>query len=421
MLRISSKKGTSMRSTMVAVIAALLLGSSNSAFAGGGQSGDWELGIYGGYGWLDDYATLRPKDNALFGARLGYFFTPQWSTEVSAQRLSTHTQFEAIGATDFDFHLDALRLNALYNFGSNPFRPFLTAGIGYEKLDAEDFGESGDVGWNAGGGFRWFVTPRWNLRADARYVGVKVDEVDESQGNVEATVGLAVTFGGGGVETAVAPTPVNGQPMVTLASDRPEILPGETVGLHATASDPDGDPLTYEWSTTAGHVTGSGANTTLDFEGTTPPSTATVTVRVSDGRGGTASANTTVRLLEPARPAEAVSCLAGGFPRNLARLTNVDKACLDDVAQRLISDPRAHVVVIGHADSRESSTQQLGEQRAQAVKTYLVSERSIDGARITTRSVGSTRPLGTGTDAAAQAGNRRAEIWFVPEGASEPN
>ena len=27
--------------------------------------------------------------------------------------------------------------------------------------------------------------------------------------------------------------------------------------------------------------------------------------------------------------------MAGGFPRNLARLTNVDKACLDDVATRL--------------------------------------------------------------------------------------
>ena len=36
-----------------------------------------------------------------------------------------------------------------------------------------------------------------------------------------------------------------------------------------------------------------------------------------------------------------MTCTSGGFPRNLARLNNVDKACLDDVASRLRTDPRA--------------------------------------------------------------------------------
>ena len=79
-----------------------------------------------------------------------------------------------------------------------------------------------------------------------------------------------------------------------------------------------------------------------------------------------------MRLLEPVRPPESVSCLAGGFPRNLSRLTNVDKACLDDVASRMKADPRAHVVAIGHADSKETAPGSTAEQRAAAVKTYLV-------------------------------------------------
>ena len=409
-----------MRRTIL--VLAVLLFASSPVRAAGGAGGEVELGVYGGYGWLDDYATLRPKDNALFGARLGYFFTPMVSAEVSAQRLSTHTQFDPPIVPDFDIHLDALRFNVLVNFAPGAtVRPFLTAGLGSERLDAEDQGESSDLGWNGGAGFRWYLMPNLNVRADARYVGIKVDEVDESQGNFEATVGLALGFGGRAAEPAAVIPPANHPPTVTLASDRSEILPGETGTLRATASDPDGDMMTYDWSATAGRVTGSGATATLDFGGVTPPSSSTVTVRVSDGRGGSESATTTVRLLEPARPAEAVSCLAGGFPRNLSRLTNVDKACLDDVAQRLTSDPRAHVVVIGHADAGERSAQQLGDQRAQAVKTYLVSERGIDAARVTTRSAGSSRPLSAGTDAATQSGNRRAEVWFVPEGATEPN
>lgn len=415
-----------MRSTIMALVAAMLVATS-PAFAGGGAKGDWELGVYGGYGWLDDYGKFHPKNNFLYGARLGYFITPQWSTEFSAQRLSTETEFDVLGVEDVDVHLDALRLNALYNFGEpgQKFRPFLTAGVGDEKFHAEGFGEACDIGWNAGAGFRWFLSPRWNIRADGRYVGIKVDDIDESEGNVEATLGLGLTFGGGGhaeaPEVTEAPPPSNQAPTVTCAAERSEILPGESVNITATANDPEGDPLTYVWSTTAGRVSGNAASATLDFTGATAPTSATITVRVSDSHGNTASSDCGVRLIEPAKPAEAVSCLAGGFPRNLARITNVDKACLDDVAQRLKGDPRATVVVIGHADSRESSAQRISQQRANAVRDYLAQERSIETSRITVRSAAATKPLDTGADTDAQARNRRVEVWFVPEGAKTPD
>ena len=286
----------------------------------------------------------------------------------------------------------------------------------------DTFGESCDFGWNAGAGFRVFLSPHWNLRADGRYVSTKVgDQVDKRQHNEEATLGLGWILGGKKkehVEESHAeppPPPPNQPPTVSCAAERAEILPGETVNLTATASDPESDPLTYEWSTTAGKVTGTSTTATLDFTGVTPPASATVTVKVSDNHDHTASSQCAVRLLEPVKPAEAVSCFAGGFPLNLSRITNVDKACLDDVAQKLGSDPRAHVVVIGHADSHEKSSV-IGQRRAQAVKDYLVKERSIDEGRVTARSA----PADTGADAAAQAGNRRVEVWFVPEGAAEP-
>ena len=54
--------------------------------------------------------------------------------------------------------------------------------------------------------------------------------------------------------------------------------------------------------------------------------------------------------------AETITCISGGFPANLARLNNVDKACLDDVASRLRQDPRSRVVIVGHADSGGDGT-----------------------------------------------------------------
>jgi outer membrane protein OmpA-like peptidoglycan-associated protein/opacity protein-like surface antigen len=408
-------------------LVAVLLVAASAAYAGGGEKGDGELGIYGGYGWLDDYGIFHPKNNLLYGARLGYFFTPRWSMEVSAQRLSTETEFDVLGVQNVDVHLDAFRLNALYNFrAGEPVRPFLTAGVGYEKTDIADFGQGCDFGWNAGGGVRWFPSPHWNLRADGRYVRTNVgDAIDKAQSNIEATLGLSVMFGGGKHEPApaavVEPVRQNQPPTVSCSSERPEALPGENMGVRAIASDPDGDPLTYEWTTTAGRVTGTDANATLDLTGATPPGSATVTVRVSDGHGHTTSCNSVVAVREPARPAEAISCLAGGFPRNLSRLNNVDKACLDDMAQRLKADPRARVVIVGHADSHERSAEDIGEQRAKAVRDYLVTERSIEASRVTVRSAAATHPLDTGTDMAAQARNRRVDVWFVPEGAKDPD
>jgi opacity protein-like surface antigen len=415
-----------MRSIIFALVA-VLLAAACPAFAGGGEKGDWELGIYGGYGWLDDYGIFHPKNDLLFGGRVGYFFSPHWDLEASAQRLNTKTEFGIVGVSDVDAHLTAYRLNLLYNLSpGKAFRPFLTVGVGQEKISVVNFGESCDLGWNAGAGARLFMSPHWNLRADGRYVSIPVgDQVDETQHNVEAMLGLGYVFGGGKKaeeaeepHAAVAPV-ANQRPTVSCASERPELLPGESEKITATASDPEGDPLTYNWSTTAGRVTGSGASATFDFTGVTPPDTATITVRVSDNHGNTASCNRDVRLRQPVAPAEAVSCIAGGFAKNFSGISNIDKACLDDVAQRLSADPRARVIVIGYADSHEKPAE-VAEDRAEAVKSYLVRERSIDGSRIEKRSGGSTKPVDTGTDSAAQARNRRVEVWFVPEGATAP-
>ena len=123
----------------------------------------------------------------------------------------------------------------------------------------------------------------------------------------------------------------------------------------------------------------------------------------------------------PEKKAEATTlCTSSGFPRNLSRLNNVDKACLDDVASRLKADPRARIVVIGHADSKERYPEVIARKRAEAIKSYLVKERGVEEARISVKSAAASKPLDNGPSAAARAKNRRVEVVFVPEGALSP-
>ncbi len=267
----------------------------------------------------------------------------------------------------------------------------------------------------------WFFRPAYTYALNYDDHGVGGSSAKKSGANISVGYHPGTPCCEVYVPPPPPPAPVNRPPTVSLDCVKDVLLQGETTPCRATAADPDGDPLTYTWSASAGRISGSGANTTLDTAGVPCDTVITVTVSVSDGRGGTASATDTVRVRcpEKAKP-EAVTCTSGGFPRNLARLNNVDKACLDDVASKLRSDPRSRVIVVGHADSSERYADVTGRKRAEAVKSYLVKDRGVDEARVTAKSAGSTKPLDTGKSAAARAKNRRVDVIFVPEGATVP-
>jgi outer membrane protein OmpA-like peptidoglycan-associated protein len=229
------------------------------------------------------------------------------------------------------------------------------------------------------------------------------------------TVNAKVDDGKGGTascatDITVAKRP-NQPPTISCSTDRSPIMPGERTGITATASDPDGDPLTYSYSATSGQVTGDGPRAQFDSTGLAAGSYP-VKCSVSDGRGGTADASTNVDVQQPPPPPQAAK--AGDCGYNKAGASRFDNACKrvgDDVALRLKNDPAAKLVIVGYADGKEPKAAKLAQTRADLAKKYIV-EKGVDASRISTRTGEASKEKGQ------EKANRRVDFVVVPEGAT---
>jgi hypothetical protein len=96
-------------------------------------------------------------------------------------------------------------------------------------------------------------------------------------------------------------------PTISCSANPTSVTLGDNAVITAIASSPEGRSLTYSWSASSGTITGSGATATLNTTGAVA-GTITVTCGVTDSRGITASATTTVIVKSPLSPT--VTCSA---------------------------------------------------------------------------------------------------------------
>ena len=94
-----------------------------------------------------------------------------------------------------------------------------------------------------------------------------------------------------------------------------------------------------------------------------------------------------------------------------ASLRAESRPVLDDVAAMLAGEPAWKLTIEGHTDASGSAghNQTLSEQRAAAVRAYLVSH-GVDAARLTAVGFGATKPVADNASELGRAQNRRVEL-----------
>jgi outer membrane protein OmpA-like peptidoglycan-associated protein len=207
---------------------------------------------------------------------------------------------------------------------------------------------------------------------------------------------------------APPPAPQNRPPTVVARCEPCTVEVGKTSTVTADATDPDGDQLTYRWTAPSGTLTNPTARQT---PWTCPAQEGPVqlTVQVSDGKGGTASANVTIQCIRPAVKEITFEDVHFDFDRYSLR-PEATRA-LDEAIKALQSNPALRIEIEGHTCNIGTAEYNLalGERRASAVRDYLAS-RGIGADRLRTVSYGEERPKHDNSREETRRLNRRAAL-----------
>ncbi|MGH9488517.1 MAG: OmpA family protein [Terriglobales bacterium] len=113
---------------------------------------------------------------------------------------------------------------------------------------------------------------------------------------------FGLSFGPPATHPAPPPTP----PTLACQVSQSPVQPGTSVQITSTVS-PSGPPYTYTWTSTGGQLTPSGSSAALDTTGLAP-GMYTITGKVSNSTGQSASCSTQVEVRVPVRHPPAASC-----------------------------------------------------------------------------------------------------------------
>jgi outer membrane protein OmpA-like peptidoglycan-associated protein len=129
------------------------------------------------------------------------------------------------------------------------------------------------------------------------------------QNNLRLGTGIVIRFGS---PSAPPPPPApKGPPTASCSANPTSVYAGsnDTVTVHVNATSPDNLPLTYSYTASGRSVEGNGPDARWNPSGVNP-GTYTVTAKVDDGKTGTASCTTDIRVEEKPHHPPTVSCTA---------------------------------------------------------------------------------------------------------------
>ncbi len=220
-------------------------------------------------------------------------------------------------------------------------------------------------------------------------------------------------------------TDTDGDQIPDSMDDCPNTAPGAAVDTRGCERDSDSDGVVDS----ADRCPNTAAGLSVDLQGCAADGDADGVLDVNDQcpstpRGAAVMADGCApagdcRLPKPGQSVNSRGCVAEdsiilkgvNFDSNLAVLTASAKRKLDDVAKVLAGSRGVVFEVGGHTDASGDAEDNrvLSEQRAVAVKRYLVSQ-GVPAGVLTARGYGSSQPLVRNDTAANRAKNRRVEL-----------
>jgi outer membrane protein OmpA-like peptidoglycan-associated protein len=269
--------------------------------------------------------------------------------------------------------------------------------------------------WLGGNGMFAGIGANWRLGLDGRSeVGPFEDEGGDGFGfqlRVGYHPGVRVYVPPPPPPTPPPPPPAkpdNRPPTVVARCEPCTVEVGRLSTITADATDPDGDTLTYKWSCPAGKISNP-ADRQTPWTAPMQEGPVQCTVTVSDGKGGTASANVTIQVVRPAVKEFVFEDVHFDFDRYTLR-PEATRA-LDEAIKTMQQNPELRIEVEGHTCNIGTSEYNLalGERRANAVREYLTS-RGIGADRLRAVSYGEERPKHDNAREETRRLNRRAAL-----------
>jgi OOP family OmpA-OmpF porin len=340
-----------------------------------------ELGV------ADEVTEPGPSSGALLGAAVAVPLARR--VAIEGELMLIPTKDDVLGDRAMVY---GLRAHVRFDLLTGRFRPFVVAGVGAHVLrsTSPQMDNDADRSYHWGGGVRFALSDKLDLRFDALHLIVPDRTIDGATSDFEVTAGMMYRFG---------TTP---KPIVKLPP-APEPAPG----------DRDGDGLTDDVDQCPTQAEDRDAFE--DTDGCPDPD------NDKDGIVDTADGCP----LEPETkngwkdedgcPDQLIQELAGiSFELDSARIDGASTPILERAYQLLEDNPNIWIEISGHTSSDGDADRnlELSLHRAEAVKAYLVTRGILD-TRILTVGHGSDVPLGDNRTDDGRRKNRRIEFRIL--------
>lgn len=385
-----------------ALLCSLTLGLGAAVTAPLSMARDFDSSFYltglFGYQYFDSERQLEDDPSLAIG--LGREFTRRFAAEIVAGG----ADLENKPKDQTDINARFYRLDGLYHFSEDTWRPFAILGVGNYEFDRPS-GKFDETQYNLGAGLKHEVSESVDLRLDARGVyGEKTEAKD-------AVINLGVNVLFAGLATPILDE--DGDGITDDADQCPGTAPGVEVDTNgceivrdadndgvvdaddACPNTPAGDQVDARGCTIVVPPADTDGDGVVDSADACPNTPAGAKV---DEKGCNLMLTETVNIR-----------LNVNFPSGSVEIPELEMVEVEKLVQFLREYPDTRVVVEGHTDSQgsEAYNQSLSERRAEAVRQAAISRYGVAPERIGAVGFGESRPIADNATATGRQMNRR--------------